>query len=236
MGGLMLLKDSKDPLSVMLGITNLLTALLLLSTTYLLGQSWVDGDSSGYLLLVGSLFSLVACVALVIETLLADEKALVMRIRKRARPIQYAILLWIWILWFGNRAGWFDLCSVSLLIDIVQTTATLFVVLEMAHRIQLGRVKMQMDWNPINMMKEAYHSMKVLLSESEIAVMRATSTQVMKSLQLMTEIFTIAILGMLVFDLELSTNSILFEEITVRLFTVYALQISARGYIFWQNR
>ena len=236
MGGLMLLKDSKDPLSVMLGITNLLTALLLLSTTYLLGQSWIDGDSSGYLLLVGSVFSLVACVALVIETLLADEKALVMRIRKRARPIQYAILLWIWILWFGNRAGWFDLCSVSLLIDIVQTTATLFVVLEMAHRIQLGRVKMQMDWNPINMMKEAYHSMKVLLSESEIAVMRATSTQVMKSLQLMTEIFTIAILGMLVFDLELSTNSILFEEITVRLFTVYALQLSARGYIFWQNR
>ena len=114
----------------MLGITNLLTALLLLSTTYLLGQSWIDGDSSGYLLLVGSVFSLVACVALVIETLLADEKALVMRIRKRARPIQYAILLWIWILWFGNRAGWFDLCSVSLLIDIVQTTATLFVVLE----------------------------------------------------------------------------------------------------------
>ena len=236
MGGLMLLKDSKDPLSVMLGITNLLTALLLLSTTYLLGQSWIDGDSSGYLLLVGSVFSLVACVALVIETLLADEKALVMRIRKRARPIQYAILLWIWILWFGNRAGWFDLCSVSLLIDIVHTTATLFVVLELAHRLQLGRLQMQMDWNPINMMKEAYHSMKVLLSESEIAVMRATSTQVMKSLQLMTEIFTIAILGMLVFDFNLSTNSTLFDEITVRLFTVYALQLSARGYIFWQNR
>ena len=78
--------------------------------------------------------------------------------------------------------------------------------------------------------------MKILLSESEIAVMRATSTQVMKSLQLMTEIFTIVILGMLVFDLELSTNSNLFEEITVRLFTVYALQLSARGYIFWQNR
>ena len=236
MGGLMLIKDKKDPLSVMLGITNLLTAILLLSTTYILGQSWVDGDSSGYLLLVGSVFSLVACVALVIETLLADEKALVIRIRKRARPIQYAILIWIWILWFGNRAGWFDLSSVSLLIDIVQTTATLFVVLELAHRLQLGRLQMQMDWNPINLMKEAYHSMKILLSESEIAVMRATSTQVMKSLQLMTEIFTIAILGMLVFDLDLTTNSNLFEEITVRLFTVYALQLSARGYIFWQNR
>jgi len=235
MGGLMLLRDSKDPLSVMLGITNLLTAILLLSTTYILGQSWIDGDSSGYLLLAGSILSLVACVALVVETLLADEKNLVKQIRKRARPIQYLILVWIWILWFGNRADWFDLSSVSLLIDVVQTTATLFVLLELAHRLQLAKVQMQIDWNPINMMKEAYHSMKILLSKSEIAVMRATSTQVMKSLQLMTELFTIVILGMLVFGFNLSTNSTIFDEIVVRLFTVYALQLSARGYIFWQK-
>ena len=116
----------------MLEITNLLTAMLLLSTTYLLGQSWIEGDSSGYLLLVGSLLSLVACVVLVIETLLADEKGLVKQVRKRARPIQYAILMWVWLLWFGNRADWFDLSSVSLLIDIVQTVASLlFVLLEL---------------------------------------------------------------------------------------------------------
>tara|TARA_Y100001954_G_C15798419_1_gene598793 strand:- start:178 stop:2307 length:2130 start_codon:yes stop_codon:yes gene_type:complete len=235
MGGLMLIKDSKDPLSVMLGITNLLTAMLLLSTTYLLGQSWIEGDSSGYLLLVGSLLSLVACVVLVIETLLADEKGLVKQVRKRARPIQYAILMWVWLLWFGNRANWFDLSSVSLLIDIVQTVASLFVLLELAHRIQLAKVEMQMDWNPVSMMKEAYHSMKVLLSESEIAAMRATSNQVMKSLQLLTELFTIAILGMLVFDISLSTNSVLFDEIILRLFTVFALQLSARGFIVWQK-
>ena len=93
MGGLMLLKDPKDLLSVMLGITNLLTAFLLLSTTLLLGQSWIEGESSGYLPLIGSILSLTACAALVIETLLADEKLLVKRIRRRARPIQYAILI-----------------------------------------------------------------------------------------------------------------------------------------------
>ena len=228
----MMLKDPKDPLSVMLGMTNLLTAFLLLSTTLLLGQSWIDGDSSGYLPLIGSILSLTACAALVIETLLADEKSLVKRIRRRARPIQYAILLWIWVLWFGNRAEWFDLSPVSLLIDIVQTIASLFVLLELAHRIQLGRMQIQMDWNPLGMMKEAYHSMKLLLSESQLAVMRATSTQVMRSLQLLAELFTLVILGLVIFDIVNWSDSIWFDEITLRLFSVYALQISARAYVF----
>ena len=212
-------------------MTNLLTAFLLLSTTLLLGQSWID-ESSGYLPLIGSILSLTACAALVIETLLADEKSLVKRIRRRARPIQYAILLWIWVLWFGNRAEWFDLSPVSLLIDIVQTIASLFVLLELAHRIQLGRMQIQMDWNPLGMMKEAYHSMKLLLSESQLAVMRSTSTQVMKSLQLMTELFTLVILGLVILGIVNWSDSIWFDEITLRLFSIYALQISARAYVF----
>lgn len=231
MGGLMLLKDPKDPLSVMLGITNLLTAFLLLSTTLLLGQSWIDGDSSGYLPFIGSILSLTACAALVIETLLADEKLLVKRIRRRARPIQYAILIWVWILWFGNRAEWFELDRVNLLIDVVQTITTLFVLLEIAHRIQLGRLQFQLDWNPVGMMKEAYHSMKILVSESQMAAMRATSTQVMKSLQLVTEIVTYAILTVIVFDLTSGFESSWFTEISVRLFSVYSLQIFAKAYV-----
>ena len=231
MGGLMLLKDPKDPLSVMLGITNLLTAFLLLSTTLLLGQSWIDGDSSGYLPFIGSILSLTACAALVIETLLADEKLLVKRIRRRARPIQYGIVIWVWILWFGNRAEWFELDRVNLLIDVVQTITTLFVLLEIAHRIQLGRLQFQLDWNPVGMMKEAYHSMKILVSESQMAAMRATSTQVMKSLQLVTEIVTYAILTVIVFDLTSGFESSWFNEISVRLFSVYSLQIFSKAYV-----
>lgn len=236
MGGLMLLKDPKDPLSVMLGVTNLLTAFVLLTTTFALGQAWIDGENSGWLLLVGSLLSLVACVALVIETLLSNETSLVKRIRKRARPIQYLILVWIWILWFGNKADWFDLSWTSILVDMAQTATTLFVVLETSHRLRLGRLQMQLDWNPMNMMKEAYHSLRLMLSESEIAVMRATSTQVMKSLQSLTEVVTVCLLGLLILDVgTFTTDSALFAEITLRLFSIYALQIAARTYVFYQK-
>tara|TARA_B100001250_G_scaffold47419_1_gene37125 strand:+ start:1445 stop:3577 length:2133 start_codon:yes stop_codon:yes gene_type:complete len=235
MGGLMLLKDPKDSLSVMLGVTNLLTAFVLLTTTFILGQAWIDGDNSGWLLLVGSLLSLMACVALVVETLLSDEKLLVQRIRKRARPMQYLILVWIWTLWFGNQADWFDLLWASILVDMAQTATTLFVVLEISHRLRLGRVQMQLDWNPMNMMKEAYHSLKLMLSESELAVMRATSRQVMQSLQSLTEMVTVLVLGLLIFDIGPSADSLWFDEITLRLFSIYALQIAARGYVFSQR-
>jgi len=74
-----------------------------------------------------------------------------------------------------------------------------------------------------------------MLSESEIAVMRSTSTQVMKSLQSMTEVVTFLILGLLIFDFGPSVDTILFSELAIRLFSIYALQISARGYVYWQR-
>ena len=232
MGGLMLLKDSKDPLSVMLGMTNLLTAITLLLTTIVLGQSWVDGDNSGFMPLLGAVVSLTACVALVIETFLADDIMMVQRIRKRARPIQYLILAWIWFLWFANRADMIELGSLKILVDICQTVTTLFVVLEFAHRLQLAKVSLQLDWNPIFMMKESVHNLKMILSKSELAVMRATSTQVMKSLQQLTEFVTLVILGILVSGIsDISQDSLIYNEIAVRLFTVYALQIAARAFV-----
>jgi hypothetical protein len=238
MGGLMLLKDPKDPLSVMLGITNIITAIALLLTTYILGQSWIDGHSSGYLLLIGSLISLIACAALTIETLLGDDIVVVQKLRRRARPIQYLILLWIWVLWFGNRAGWYELSWSSTIVDISQTAMTLFVLLEMAHRVQLGRLTVQIiDRNPITLMKEALHSLRVFLSESEIAAMRATSTEVMQVLRALTDLVTACFLAMLLFGWgDLSQNTKITYEITLRLFAIYTLQIIARIFISYQPR
>jgi tellurite resistance protein TehA-like permease len=84
------------------------------------------------------------------------------------------------------------------------------------------------------MMKEAMHSMKLLLSKTEIAVMRATSTQVMQSLQSLTEIITLCLLGMIIFDFGITTDSVLFTEIMLRLFSLYVLQIAARWYVFYR--
>ena len=236
MGGLMLLKDPKDPLSVMLGATNIFTAAILLLTTYILGQSWIDGDSSGYLALFGSLISLIACIALGIETLLGDDRVLVQRVRQRARPIQYLILLWIWILWFGNRAEWYDLGWSSQMVDVTQTVTTLFVILEMAHRIRLGKLQMQLDWHPLTMMKEAMHSMRIFLSESEIAIMRATSNEVMQALRGLTDLVTACLLGLVLFEVgDFTFESTFTSELVLRLFSIYVLQIIARVYVNMQS-
>ena len=236
MGGLMLLRDPKDPLSVMLGATNIFTAATLLLTTYILGQSWIDGDSSGYLPLFGSLISLIACIALGIETLLGDEGALVQRVRQRARPIQYLILIWVWVLWFGNRADWYDLGWASTLVDVAQTITTLFVVLEMAHRLRLGRLNIQFDRDPLNMMKEAIHSLRLFLSESEIAVMRATSNEVMQAFRGLTDLVTVCLLGLLLFEVgEFDIESTFTSEIVLRLFSIYALQLVSRVYVSMQK-
>ena len=100
MGGLMLLKDSKDPLSVMLGITNLLTSITLFLSTLILADAWLDGESSSIIVTLGILICLISCVAVIIETFLADDIVLVKKIRRRSRPLQYFILVWIWFLWF----------------------------------------------------------------------------------------------------------------------------------------
>ena len=236
MGGLMLLKDPKDPLSVMLGVTNVLTAAVLLLTTYILGQSWIDGDSSGYLPLFGSLISLIACIALGIETLLGDDRVLVQRVRQRARPIQYLILIWIWVLWFGNRAEWYDLGWSSCWVDVAQTATTLFVLLEMGHRIRLGKLQLQLDWHPLTMMKEAMHSLRIFLSESEIATMRATSNEVMQVLRGLTDLVTACLLGLILFEIgDFTVESTFTSELVLRLFSIYALQIVARVYVGMQE-
>ena len=232
MGGLMLLKDSKDPLSVMLGITNLLTSVTLFLSTLMLADAWLDGESSSIIVTLGILICLISCVAVIIETFLADDIVLVKKIRRRSRPLQYFILVWIWFLWFGGRSELFDLGAVGLLVNVTQTVTTMFVILEFAHRLKLAKLSIQLDWNPVELMKESLHSLKMVISNSQLEIMRATSKEIMKSLQSITEIFTIIVLIVLVSGMtETSTDSVLFNEVSLRLLTIYVLQASARAIV-----
>lgn len=232
MGGLMLLKDSKDPLSVMLGITNLLTSITLFLSTLILADAWLAGESSSIIVTLGILICLISCVAVIIETFLADDIVLVKKIRRRSRPLQYFILVWIWFLWFGGRSELFDLGAVGLLVNVTQTVTTMFVILEFAHRLKLAKLSIQLDWNPVELMKESLHSLKMVISNSQLEIMRATSKEIMKSLQSITEIFTIIVLVVLVSGMtETSTDSVLFNEVSLRLLTIYVLQASARAIV-----
>ena len=104
--------------------------------------------------------------------------------------------------------------------------------MELAHRLKLAKLSIQLDWNPVELMKESLHSLKMVISNSQLEVMRATSKEIMKSLQTITEIFTIIVLTMLVSGItDISTDSVLFNEVSLRLLTIYVLQASARAIV-----
>ena len=106
----------------------------------------------------------------------------------------------------------------------------------MAHRLRLGRLNIQFDRHPLNMMKEAIHSLRVFLSESEIAVMRATSNEVMQALRGLTDLVTVCLLGLLLFEVgEFDIESTFTSEIVLRLFSIYALQLVSRVYVNMQK-
>ena len=95
---------------------------------------------------------------------------------------------------------------------------------------------MQLDWHPLTMMKEAMHSMRIFLSESEIATMRATSNEVMQALRGFTDLVTACLLGLILFEIgDFTVESTFTSELVLRLFSIYALQIVARVYVSMQN-
>ena len=77
MGGFTLLKDSKDPLSVMLGTTNILTTLVLLWTSYHVGVYSMTNSVVEIPLLFGIAISMMAAGVLISEVLADGELAMV---------------------------------------------------------------------------------------------------------------------------------------------------------------
>ena len=138
-------------------------------------------------------------------------------------------------MWFGDRSELFDLGAVGLLVNVTQTVTTMF-NLGISSSIKIGKTQHPVNWNPVELMKESLHSLKMVISNSQLEVMRATSKEIMKSLQTITEIFTIIVLTMLVSGItDISTDSVLFNEVSLRLLTIYVLQASARAIVAQRN-
>jgi hypothetical protein len=87
LGGFLLLKDSRDPISVMLGLTNTLTTIVLLWSSCLLALAWLDSEIQGIATMVAILVSLITASILIAEMISGDEVAILRKIRMQARPL-----------------------------------------------------------------------------------------------------------------------------------------------------
>ena len=84
LGGFTLLKDSRDPLSVMLGVTNILTTLVLLWSSYHVGAYSIQNDIVSIPLFLGLGVSMLAAGVLISEILADGELAVIKKIRQSA--------------------------------------------------------------------------------------------------------------------------------------------------------
>ena len=95
LGGFTHLADESDPMHVMMGITNAVTAATLLLCTYTLGNLWADGEISQLPFAISAAVSALMGFGLILEFILRNESELSMRIRSKARLLEGLVLAWI---------------------------------------------------------------------------------------------------------------------------------------------
>ncbi len=180
LGGLLLLRDSKDQLSVMLGLTNLITTLVLLSSTVSLTMNWMETEVGGILTLVAIIFSLLTASVLLSEIVSGGEYELLQKIRQRSRPLQNFALLWVWALWFMEKADKIELSSTVVLgVEVAAVAMTLFFVVELGHRLKLGKLQWPTGNNPLELLKGGVGSLTKSITSTEIRSLRATSKELL---------------------------------------------------------
>jgi len=221
LGGFTLLKDSRDPLSVMLGVTNILTTLVLLWSSYHVGAYSIQNDIVSIPLLLGLGVSMLAAGVLISEILADGELAVIKKIRQRARPLQYLSLLWLWVLWFLLVSEEIPLEKLITPVEVVQTMMTAFVILEFSHRISVGKIVLPKGDTLKSLFQSSVNSVKTVVTTTELNQLRDSSEQLFSSFRLVLDgVVAMTILSLLtewdVIDI-LSTESWL-----MRLLAIYA--------------
>ena len=221
LGGFTLLKDSRDPLSVMLGVTNILTTLVLLWSSYHVGAYSIQNDIVSIPLLLGLGVSMLAAGVLISEILADGELAVIKKIRQRARPLQYLSLLWLWILWFLLISEEIPLEKLITPVEVVQTMMTAFVILEFSHRITVGKIVLPKGNTLKSLFQSSVSSVKTVVTTTELNQLRDSSEQLFSSFRLVLDgVVAMTILSLLtdwnVIEI-LSTRSWL-----MRLLAIYA--------------
>lgn len=222
MGGFTLLKDSKDPLSVMLGTTNILTTLVLLWTSYHVGVYSMTNGVVEIPLLFGIAVSMMAAGVLISEVLADGELVMIQKIRKRARPLQYFSLIWLWVLWFMLHSEMIPLPQLITPVEVVQTIMTAFVLLELSHRVQIGSVLLPKGNTLASLFTSSVQSIKTVVSTTELNRLRNSSEQLFATFRLVLD--GIVLLTLLALILPSLQNSYLTSDAWhTRMLAIYSI-------------
>ena len=194
------LADITDPLHILMSLTNLITAVTLVLCTLKLGSLDKNDTISQLPLVITLSISLAMLVGLIIEYLLKEDKELVRGIRSKIKYVQVIIFFWMWSLWGLNRMSYFDLSEWSFMILISVTLLTTFIILEVYHRIKLGRIEINQS-SLLNRVKSSSKKIPTILTGAEIEEIRLTSTQINNQLLTFMGYITVGLIAALLINI-----------------------------------
>ena len=234
-GGFSLFKDQKDELAVMLGITNIITTLVLLWSSWEIAGFALNNDSNTVTALFTGGISMLSAGVLISEVVANGELSVIRTIRTRARPLQYLTLVWLWVMWFIIRTGELPLSNLLGPLEVVQTMMTAFVVLEMGHRIKLGKIEWPEGGSIAEWAKGGIRSLTAVVKKTELEALRSTSKELLSTFRLVMDGIVLLTLFLLVGDID-AIAYFASDEWLVRVLSIYALLFGSQVLVRWRNR
>ena len=201
MGGLSVIRDGKDSLYVMQGISNALATIVLLWSMIVLGNQWKNGELDAMWALLGLVITLSVFMIIGLETFLSHDVEMQRKISKFARLNQYGLFIWLWTLlfWEYYYSDYTLGENLAMVLEVSVVWTTLFIVLEGLHRLRLGRLEINLEGEGIvSKLKEGMGSLTTVLTQSEIQDMEASSKEVMTGLRWLLDFCTFLIFGSMV--------------------------------------
>ena len=201
MGGLSVIKNGKDPLYVMQGISNALATVVLLWSMIVLGTQWKNGELDALWALLGLIITLSVFMIIGLETFLNHDAEMQKKISKFARFNQYGLFAWLWTLlfWEYYYSDYTLGKNLAMVLEVSVVWTTLFIALEGLHRLRLGQLEINLEGEGIvSKLKGGMESLTTVLTQSELQDMEASSKEVMTGLRWLLDFCTFVIFGSMV--------------------------------------
>jgi hypothetical protein len=223
LGGLSVLQTTNDPLHMMLGLTNIITALSFLIVDISLFENWSEGNISIFYPMLGLGLTILCGGVFVAESLLRDHASIVKRIRERSRSMHLLVLFWAWALFFlpdVTDVQYSELTEACVI--VAQTLITVFFVADITHRFQLKKIDFEFG---TSIFDAAKNSAKVLIGAPHLLKIQVSSEILLRNIRLISDALAIYILLVLM-DVLPSLSAHAEYDLVLRLFSIMTLNFA----------
>lgn len=220
LGGLSVLENTKDPLHMMLSLTNVITALAFLLVEISLFENWNEGRSSILYPMMGMGMTLLCGGVFVAESIMKDDENIVRTIRERSRPLQLLVLIWAWLLYVLPTIT--DIRYSELgesCVIVAQTLVTLFFFIDIFHRLQIKRIDFEFG---TSIFDTAKNSAKILIEAPHLSKIQASSKILLRNVRMFSDALAIYVL-LILLDILPSVSAHTEYDFILRLFSIMCL-------------